>query len=399
MKAFVNGGKCLGQILSIPSKSYAHRIAICSYFAHKTPFGNAGDFSSQDISATENCLNDLLNGITFLDCGESGSTLRFLLPLLAVKGGNYTLTGHGKLLDRPNDELFAVLGAHGVNIQKLEDKIVVSGKLENGDFNIRGDISSQYISGLLMALPNLRGDSRIVLTTPLVSSSYVDITLEVLKEYGVKIDKTDYGFFVKGNQQFNGTVYPEGDWSNSAFFLVLGAINGDITVKGLNLDSVQGDRKIIDILKSAGACVKVANGDIKVTKSRLTAFTFDSENCPDLVPIACVLASACNGISVIKNIQRLKIKESDRITSTINMLNSFGIKAECDGVNMIVYGGKAKAGKVNSYNDHRIAMSATVLASICDGESVIDGANAINKSFPTFYKDFSSVGGQVVDKI
>ena len=272
--------------------------------------------------------------------------------------------------------------------------IKISGKLTSGDFSIRGDISSQYISGLLRALPILDGDSKIILTTPLVSEAYVDITLEVLKSYGVKIKKTDYGFEIKGNQKYEGECIPEGDYSNSAFFLTLGALSEEITVDGLNLDSVQGDRKIIEILTLAGANVHLSTV-AKVKKDKLKAFTFDGENCPDLVPITSVLASFCEGVSTIKNVKRLKIKESDRIESTLATLNAFGIKGEFNGNDLIIYGGKPKAGKVDSFNDHRIVMSAVVMATLVDGESVIYNAEAVNKSYPTFFEDYKKLGGVI----
>ena len=392
MNVKVCGAKLEGEIKAIPSKSYAHRISICNFLSGKNPNAGCGKFSSKDIAVTERCLNALLRGERSLDCGESGSTLRFMLPLCASLGGEYSFTGHGKLMERPNQELFDVMGKHGVTASKT-DKIYISGKLSSGEYSIRGDISSQYVSGLLMALPKLEGDSKIILTTPLVSAAYVDITLEVLKSFGVKVDKTDYGFYVYGNQKYSGKIAPEGDWSNMAFFLVAGAINGDIKVSGLNQNSVQGDKFIVDILKSAGADIKWQGQNLIVRKSKLNAFSFDAENCPDLVPIAAVLAAYADGVTVIKNIQRLKIKESDRVQTTISMLDSFRIKAESDGVNLTVYGGAVKPGKTSSFNDHRIVMSAAVLSLGVEGEAEITDAQAVSKSYPTFFEDFNGLGG------
>ena len=385
-----------GEKNAIPSKSYAHRIAICNFLAGKEPTSGIKGFTSNDIFVTEECLKGLKNGENVLDCGESGSTLRFMLPLCASIGGKYRFIGHGKLMERPNEELFSVFNAHGVLTQKSQD-VIIDGKLTAGEYKIRGDISSQYISGLLMALPILSGDSEIVLTTPLVSVPYVEITLQVLKAYGIKIDKTENGFKVYGNQRYSGNLIAEGDWSNEAFFLVLGAIAGKVTVKGLNIDSVQGDKLIIDVLKSAGAKVEVVNDSVTVTKSELKGFSFDAENCPDLVPISAVLASQASGKSVIKNIQRLKIKESDRVESTIALLHSFGIIATSDGKDLTVYGKQATAGKVDSFNDHRIAMSGAVLGTVANGKSKIHTAQAVNKSYPTFYKDLNSVGGKAYE--
>lgn len=385
-----------GQKNAIPSKSYAHRIAICNFLAGKEPTSGVKGFTSNDITVTENCLKNIKDGQRVLDCGESGSTLRFFLPLCSALGGKFTFIGHGKLMERPNDELFAVLNAHGVSTVK-EKQIVIDGKLTAGEFKIRGDISSQYVSGLLMALPILSEDSQIILTTPLVSAPYVEITLQVLSAFGIKIDRTETGFKVYGNQKYSGNVVAEGDWSNEAFFLVLGAIAGEITVNGLNPDSVQGDKKIIEVLKSAGAQVCISGQAVTVKKNTLKAFTFDAEDCPDIVPVSAVLASQAQGKSVIKNIQRLKIKESDRVESTIALLNAFGIKAESDGMDIVVYGGQALAGTVDSYNDHRIAMSGAVLATVANGVSVIKTAQAVNKSYPTFYSDLNSVGGKAYE--
>ena len=396
MKIQLAEAQLKGKINSIPSKSYAHRISICNFLAGKEPTAGCKDFTSKDITVTENCLKTLLSGGKVLDCGESGSTLRFMLPLTSALGGSYEFIGHGKLIDRPNDELFSVMEQHGVKARKT-DRIFTDGKLTSGEYKIRGDISSQYISGLLMALPILEGDSKIILTTPLVSAPYVDITLQVLKSFGVEIEKQESGYFIKGNQKYSGTISPEGDWSNMAFFLVAGAINGEVTVKGLNIYSVQGDKAILDILKKAGADLSISKDEVTVKKSGLNAFSFNAEDCPDLVPIASVLASYANGITIIKNIQRLKIKESDRIYKTIEMLKAFGIKAESDGKELTIYGNKPTNGKINSFNDHRIVMSASVLALGTKGVSEISDYKAVEKSYPTFFLDYNSLGGKAVE--
>jgi 3-phosphoshikimate 1-carboxyvinyltransferase len=262
------------------------------------------------------------------------------VPLCACLGGEYTSLGQGKLLSRPNEELFSVFSKHGVKSQKQQDRILISGKLTSGEYSIRGDISSQYISGLLMALPTLNGDSKIILTTPLVSKPYVDITLEVLRSYGIEIIAKENGFIVKGGQKYIGNILPEGDWSNIAFFLAGASVNGQVEISNLNKNSVQGDKKIVEILRSANANIKWVDDRLCVLGNKLKAFSFDAENCPDIVPILAVVASFSLGTSVIKNIQRLKIKESDRIESTLALLKAFGIKATCDGVNLTVYGGE-----------------------------------------------------------
>lgn len=400
MDVCIKNSTLFGEIKAIPSKSYAHRIAICRFLAGLDPRVNLNGFTSADIEATENCLIRLLSGQKVLDCNESGSTLRFLLPLLSSCGGEFELIGSDKLFSRPNGELFKVLQEHGIKINQSK-KIYLRGKLGCGDFAIRGDVSSQYISGLLMALPTLDGDSRITLTSPLVSKPYVDITIEVLNSFGVSIKEEKDGYFVKGNQTFlKNDILPEGDWSNSAFFLVGGAISDKgVTVSGLKANSVQGDRKIVEILLKAGAEVCVSENGITVKKGRLESFKMDFEDCPDLVPICAVLASFASGETVIKNVERLKIKESDRIESTLKMLYAFNVEAKSYGKDIIIKGGQIKSGQVDSFNDHRIAMASAILAlGVNDGKnSIITDAYAVNKSYPNFYKDYNLLGGKASD--
>lgn len=381
-----------GKVDAIVSKSFAHRIAICNFLAKSGTILPCDDSYSDDIKATVRCLEAIKSGKTQLDCGESGSTLRFMLPLCAAIGGEFEFFGHGKLMERPNDELFSALESSGVKIEQGKT-IKLSGKLKSGQYKIRGDISSQYISGLLMALPILDGDSSIILTTPMVSTGYIDITLKVLKEYGITPIRTGDGFIVSGGQTFKGSMDVEGDWSNAAPFLCMGAIFDKVSVGGLNLDSVQGDKFIIDILKMAGANVCVDSGVITVSPGRLNAFSFNAENCPDLVPVASALAAFCDGKTEIYGVERLKIKESDRIASTIKMLEDFNIKADYDGQKITVFGGKPMAAKVDSFNDHRIVMASTILALAADGESQIWGYKAINKSFPQFFECVKAIGG------
>jgi len=393
MNVRLKNSKINGQIDAICSKSYAHRICICDFLAGNEIREKFNGFTSKDILATANCLNALKNGKADLDCNESGSTLRFMIPLCASLGGEFNLFGSEKLLSRPNDELFKVLKEHGVNATQEKDHITLKGKLSSGEFSIRGDISSQYVSGLLMALSHLEGKSTIKLTTPLSSKPYVDITIEVLKGYGVEIEETLDGYLIKGNQKSKGSLYPEGDWSNMSAFLVLGAINGKVSVKGLKLDSTQGDRKIIEILRQAGAIVEQSEDLITVKKSNLSGFTIDADNCPDLVPICAVLGALAKGKTVIENVERLRLKESDRILSTMETLKAFNIKSECDGKTMTIYGGDVKGGKAQSFNDHRIVMASAVLSSVANGESEIVGAEAVQKSYPTFFTDYAKLGG------
>ena len=387
-----------GELCAITSKSFAHRSMICHYLA--TGFVDTfGVTESADVLATKRCLLALKNGGE-LDAGESGSTLRFFIPLVLAIGGDFTFVGHGKLMQRPNDELFSVLNKHGATFTKTDNTLNAKGKLTAGEYSIRGDISSQYITGLMFALPLLDGDSVITLTTEIASRPYVDITLEVLKNYGIIITESENKFIIKGNQKFTpAKADVEGDWSNSAFFLVGGAIGGDVTVSGLNLSSLQGDKVIVDILKSANANVEIFADKVRVKKSDLNAFTFNADNCPDLVPIASILAGASKGQSVITNISRLKIKESDRVESTIKMLSAFGVSAFEKDDNLYINGtnGQFSGGTVSSFNDHRIAMATAIGAVIAKNTVTIDGAEAVNKSYPDFYKDYEKIGGKVND--
>ena len=394
MNIKIEKSKTGGIVKAIASKSFVHRILICDFLAGNKLSKEFNGFCSKDILATYNCLSDIKSGKRVLDCDESGSTLRFLLPLCASLGGEFTFLGRGRLLSRPNTELLVALSKKGINFKENADNIKIWGKLTEGEFEIKGDISSQYVSGLIMALSSLEKDSKIILTTPLASKPYVDITLSVLKQYGVKVESTDYGFFIKGNQKFNGMLDAEGDWSNMAFYLVLGAINGGISVSGLNLESVQGDKKILEILKSANANIEINKEKITIAKSELCGFIMDAQDCPDLVPICAALGAVASGKTIIHNIERLKIKESDRVLSTLQMLKAFGIKAEEKESLMIIYGGKAKGGVVSSFNDHRIVMASAVLGAVACGTSQIIDAGAVNKSYPTFFKDFKSVGGK-----
>ncbi len=384
-----------GQIDAICSKSYAHRICICDFLAGNDIRESFNGFTSKDILATAKCLKALKEGKNELDCNESGSTLRFMIPLCASLGGEFKLFGSQKLLSRPNDELFKVLEENGVNAVQQNDHIYLNGKLNSGEFEIRGDISSQYVSGLLMALSHVDGNSVIKLTTPLSSKPYVDITTEVLNGYGIEIEQIKDGYFIKGNQNYNGNLYPEGDWSNMATFLVLGAINGQVSVRGLKLDSKQGDKEILEILKSAGAFVEQKEKEIIVKEAKLVGFTMNANDCPDLVPICAVLGAVARGKTIINNVERLRLKESDRILSTMETLKAFGVKAECDGHSMIVYGGDIKGGKAHAFNDHRIVMASAVLGSVANGDSEIIDADAVQKSYPTFFADYAKLGGKL----
>lgn len=398
-----------GQIVAPPSKSVAHRLLICSALAKgKTEIKNVGN--SADVIATCSCLNSLgakvilkggnatvygierANNSPILNCNESGSTLRFLMPVVCALGVNSTFTGSQKLLSRPSKVLTDELSRHGVTV----DGWNFSGRLESGKFVIDASVSSQYVTGLLFALPLLNGDSQIVLQGEIVSKDYIEITLSALDKFSIKYEKSGNSIIIKGNQEFKSpkTLTVEGDWSGASFPLALGAIGGKVSVLGLDVNSKQGDKEILNVLKKFGAKVQIDGDCVTVTKGETKAFCQDFENIPDLAPVCAVLSACAQGESVFTGIQRLKIKESDRVKTTLNMLKSAGVTAyEKDG-KMIIVGSKIKGGIFDGANDHRIVMSSAVIASIASGESTILGSRAIDKSYPEFFRDYNLLGGK-----
>ncbi len=414
MNVTVASGSVSGKIIAPPSKSYAHRLMISAFLSNqKTLIKNVGN--SQDVKATIDCLNafggnlkltggnvtvypvdkDCLVKNATPDCVESGSTLRFLIPLAGALGINTKFICHGRLANRPNEQLIKVLGEHGVKVEGQ----TVSGKLESGIYKIDASVSSQYITGLLMALPILEGDSEIILTNQVVSKNYIDITLEVLDKFKIKYTKTQSGFKIYGNQRYISPkkICCEGDWSGSAFLLALGVLSGKIKVKGLKLNSKQGDAKIIEYITSMGGDVTVKKNSIVARKSLLKAIKINLEDQPDLAPILSVLCANAKGISEFYGIERLRIKESDRIQAIISMLNGAGIKAEyCDKA-LSIAGSDVKSGEFNGFNDHRIAMSSAVLAVSAKDKkrSVITDRESVKKSYPQFFEHLVNLGVKI----
>lgn len=393
-KIKINSAKLCGSVLLPPSKSVAHRALICSYLSGGGTVSPIID--SNDMKATTGIIEALKNGSDVLNSIESGSTLRFMIPVAAALGKEVTFTGEGSLLSRTIGEYQELLPKHGVNIDCngfLPAKI--SGKLKNGNFEVNGDVSSQYITGLLMALASLEGDSAVVLKTPLQSKPYVDMTVKVLDDYGVKVRETDFGYLIKGSQTFRQMDYVvEGDWSHSAFFLSAGVIGGDVTVKGLDMNSTQGDKAIIDVLKSFGADIEIGENGITARKSELKGTEVDAENIPDLVPMIAVTAAFANGTTVIKNAERLRFKESNRIESVVENLKLMGADVTETADGMIINGGKPLHGaELHGYNDHRIVMAFSVAGANVDGITVIDDMESINKSYPSFFEDYKKIGG------
>ena len=406
-----------GEVTPPPSKSQAHRLLICAALDVE-PCSIVCNSVNDDIMATMRCLNALGADITYtsgvfdvkpisivkggtLDCGESGSTLRFLMSVAAVLGADATFTGAGKLPQRPMGALTDVLAAHGMGfVRHSADELPVTcnGTLRGGEFSLPGNISSQYLTGLLFALPLASEDSVIEVTGGLTSASYIDMTIDALRIAGISVERRGNIFRIKGGQQYRMPVrvVVEGDWSSAAFWVVAGVIGKHpLTICGMNNDSLQGDSAIIDHLRGMGAFISIEYDKVIAMPSHLFGTELDCMDTPDLVPILSVAAAVAQGTTVFTNVGRLRFKESDRLAAMKSVLSAFGIDSAVGEDTFTVYGGEpvAKA-TVDSFGDHRIAMSAAVLSSVAGGVTVIEGSGCVAKSYPSFFEDFAMLGGK-----
>jgi len=334
-----------------------------------------------------------------LRCRESGSTLRFLIPLALTKDGDYIFHGEGKLISRPLEPYYEIFEEKGIKYSREEDglPLKVSGKLTSGTYRVRGDISSQFITGLLFSLPILEGNSRIQITTKLESKGYIDLTLDILKDFGIEIENNNYKEFnIRGAQKYNSrNYYVERDYSQGAFFLVAGALGSSIVCSGLNKDSLQGDKVILDILEAMGCNVEESKEGIKVKPSKTKGIEIDASNCPDLVPILTVLASLSEGETKIVNAKRLRIKECDRLHAITKELNKLGANIIELEDSLIISGvNELKGGEVDSHNDHRVVMALAIAATRARGNVIINNPSAVEKSYPNFFKDYFKLGGE-----
>lgn len=383
-----------GELVIPPSKSAAHRALICSFLAG----GGTVEpiINSKDMQATQQALQSLLNDEDEINCIESGSTLRFMIPVAAALGKKATFVGEGRLPERPIGDYLRLLPEHGVECESEGGlPLTIEGKLESGIYELAGNVSSQYITGLLLALPILDGDSKIVITTQLQSKPYVDMTVKVMADFGVVVEETDYGYYVKGNQQYAKRDYlVESDWSQAAFFLASGAIGGDVTLKGLDLHSTQGDKEIVSILRQFGADIDVNESYVRCKKSTLKGIEIDATDIPDMVPSLAVVASFAEGKTVISGAERLRFKESDRIESVVTNLKKMGVDVTEKQDGMEIVGGNVHGAELDGYNDHRIVMAFSVAGLMSDGEMTITDAQSINKSYPQFFDDYNSLGGK-----
>lgn len=392
---FLQNSFLKGDVTAPPSKSAAHRALICSFLAGGGTVNPI--IPSKDMQATVGVINALKENSSTLNCIESGSTMRFMIPVAAALGRNVTFVGQGSLLSRTAGEYLTLLPKHNVNIEGNGYlPLTISGQLKNGSFEVAGDVSSQYITGLLLALACLEGDSAVILTTPMQSKPYVDMTVKIMGDYGVEVRETDFGYLVHGGQQFKKLDYTvEGDWSQAAFFLAAGAINGDVCVTGLDMSSAQGDKAIVDVLKAFGADVRCNENSVSVKKSKMHGAAVNAENIPDLVPIIAVTAAFAQGDTVISGAERLRYKESDRIESVVSNLRALGAEVTETEDGMIIHGGKQlKGARLKGFNDHRILMAFSVAALAVDGNIEIDDAQSINKSYPSYFEDYNMLGGK-----
>ena len=409
-------GTLKGEVTPPPSKSQAHRLLICAALSVE-PCSIVCNSVNDDIIATMRCLNALGARITFssgvfdvqpielvkggtLDCGESGSTLRFLMSVAAVLGADATFIGAGKLPQRPMAALTDVLSTHGMAFQRHsadELPVTCSGALQGGKFTLPGNVSSQYLTGLLFALPLATVDSEIEITGGLTSASYIDMTIDALRTAGISVERRNNIFTIKGNQQYRmpSRVVVEGDWSSAAFWVVAGVIGKQpVTVCGMNNESLQGDSAIVDHLRSMGAFITVDGDKVTAAPSHLFGAELDCMDTPDLVPVLSVAAAVAQGTTTFINVGRLRFKESDRLAAMKSVLASFGISSSIGEDTFTVYGGEPVAlTPAESFGDHRIAMSAAVLSTVAQGVTTINGSACVAKSYPLFFEDFAVLGG------
>lgn len=405
-------GPRTGAVRISASKSQAHRMLICAALS-RTPGHLMLDGFSEDIEATMQCLRALgakieaeADGLWIeppavspaqaaLDAGESGSTLRFLLPVLGALGVRAQIRMHGRLPERPLSPLWELLEAHGMQLRREDDLLHVCGQLQAGSYALPGNVSSQFVSGLLFALPLLAEDSVLTVTGQLQSARYVAMTEQALRAAGIHFEKNGQCWTIPGGQRYAAPdrQLVEGDWSNAAFFLCMGALSRQgVRVSGLDPASLQADLAITEILTRFGAEVNIEGDTVTVRRGTLRGITLDARPVPDLVPVVSVLAALCVGETRIENAARLRIKESDRLRTTAALIEALGgtVRELPDG--LVITGQPALAGgSVDASGDHRIAMSAAVAACGCTQPVTLCGSECVAKSYPAFWEDFTAL--------
>ena len=405
-----------GDIKAPPSKSLSHRALICASLAKGQSIITNIAYS-EDILATISALE--LLGAKFekhnnklivkgtkriktpqmpINCNESGSTLRFLIPIFSLTNKEISFTGTQSLIKRPQSIYKEIFKKDG-NIFKVKgNNIVVNGSIKARKYLIKGNVSSQFFTGLMFSLPLLKEDSTILIEGTLESKGYIDLTIKTLEEFGIEILELENGYFIKGNQKYEPRNFNiEGDYSQAAFFLVGGVLNGIIKVNDLEHESFQGDKAIIDVIKlMKGKVIYMENGFITESSSTIGT-TIDLSDFPDLGPIIALLGSLSEGKTRITNASRLRIKESDRIESTVRTLKALGANISSTKDEIVIKGKSTLKGgvTVDSFNDHRIAMMVSIAASLSEEKVILTNANAVSKSYPNFFEDYLNVGGKL----
>lgn len=408
--------KLKGSVDVPPSKSMAHRAIICASLARGKSVIRHIEYS-KDIEATISAMKALgtmifqyddyleIDGTTTfirnmcdIDCHESGSTLRFMVPISIVCEANVHFTGQGRLGKRPLDVYYKIFDEQNIGYLYQEDvlDLYIKGQLKAGEFEIPGNVSSQFISGLLFALPLLDDDSKIVISSPLESKGYIDLTLQMLEQYGVHIENHNYQeLMIPGGQTYQPCDYDvEADFSQAAFYLVAGALGNDVVLKGLNLSSQQGDKEAIDILERMGCQLMLQDDGYHMYPGHLKATTIDGSQCPDIIPVIALACALSEGVTRIENVGRLRIKECDRLSASVEVINQLGGKAKEEADAMVIEGVKTlRGGQVSSYNDHRMAMMEAIASTVCQEKVEIDDKDCVQKSYPCFWEHFTMLGG------
>ena len=426
MNKTVSPSPLSGTLQVMPSKSASHRAVMMAALA-KGETELSPLQLSRDIEATLACAQALgltaqagilphalpgfvsakivggqqaaAGGMRVLDCGESGSTLRFFIPLALDGRGPVRFVGHGRLMQRPLDVYEEMFRPLGVRWERTEDSLTIEGRLQSGQYFLRGDVSSQFITGLLLALPQLAGNSVIRITTQLESRAYVELTRRVQAAFGIEsFWKDGQTLVVPGSQRpvSPGRAHVESDWSHAAFYLTAGCLSsaGPLMLHGLDMDSAQGDRAIVDILRGMGAIIRCEGDVLTVCPSRLRACDVDASQIPDLVPILAVAMAAADGESRITGAARLRIKESDRLAAMCAALTACGADVTERPDGLVIRGGRPLHGAVvNGCNDHRIVMAMAVASVLASGDLTISDAEAVSKSAPAFWEEFTALGG------
>lgn len=407
MDVVIKNKKLRGSIEGISSKSYAHRALFCSALA-KGRSKLIIDTLSKDIINTIDvikamgCLVEVKGNEIIVDSskgyrnkffqstGESGTSLRLAIPIFASLGIDSNIVREGSLIGRTNEVYFKVLPKHGVDIFEERQSILLRGQLKSGSYEVEGNISSQFVSGLLLALGNFKEESKIKIKFNLESKPYVDMTIDVMKKFGTSIVEGK-NFYLVGGEYAPSDYIVEKDWSNALFFLIAG-----VEVKGLNINSKQGDKMALGYLEKLGY-LNISENEVKLEKLKKAEDfrIIDARNIPDCVPALCIISALTPGLTKVKNISRLRLKESDRVSTTISMLRNLGVDVK-EEENSFTFSSveSFKSCKINSYNDHRIAMAGAIAGTFSNGQVIILDSKSVEKSYINFFKDFKSLGGE-----